>query len=141
MYFINFIACYIIVCPYWCFRRQFNNEEASKRQATQKLNVEKSSTRGRNKLKKSNTEDVVLASGGWMDPKQNATQKININRSTKGRSKSRKSHAKEVSQAPGSWVEPKSHARTPKDAGKRRVQANGESAGHWFTNSDGRKVC
>lgn len=122
------------------YMRQFNNEEASKRQATQKLNVEKSSTRGRNKLKKSNTEHVVLASGGWMDPKQNATQKININRSTKGRSKSRKSHAKEVSQAPGSWVEPKSHARTPKDAGKRRVQANGESAGHWFTNSDGRKV-
>ena len=76
-----------------------------------------------------------------MDPKQNATQKINISRSTKGRSKSRKSHAKEVSQAPGSWVEPKSHASTPKDAGKRRVQANGKSAGHWFTNSDGRKVC
>ncbi|KAF3953792.1 hypothetical protein CMV_020798 [Castanea mollissima] len=119
------------------YMRQFNNEEASKRQATQKMNVKKSSTRGRNKLKKSNTEDVVLASGGWMDPKQNATQKININRSTKGRSKSRKSHAKEVSQAPGSWVEPKSHASTPKDAGKRRVQANGESAGHWFTNSDG----
>ncbi|KAF3953788.1 hypothetical protein CMV_020794 [Castanea mollissima] len=34
------------------YMRQFNNEEASKRQATQKLNVEKSSTRGRNKLKK-----------------------------------------------------------------------------------------
>ena len=118
------------------------------------MNVGKSSTRGRNKSKISNTKEVLLASGGWMDPKttylssrgeaskQNATQKINVkNRSTKGRNKSKKSNAEEVLHAPGSWVEPKSHASTPKDAGKRRVHANGQSAGHWFTNSEGRKVC
>jgi len=32
------------------------------------------------------------------------------------------------------WVE-------PKDAGQRRVQASDQSAGHWYTGSDGRKVC
>ncbi|WJX70965.1 hypothetical protein P8452_55015 [Trifolium repens] len=31
------------------------------------------------------------------------------------------------------WVE-------PKDAGQRRVQASGQSVGHWYTGSDGRKV-
>ncbi|KAL4580142.1 hypothetical protein LXL04_016323 [Taraxacum kok-saghyz] len=28
----------------------------------------------------------------------------------------------------------------PKDAGKRRVQADGKAAGHWFTNQEGRRV-
>ncbi|KAI3496975.1 hypothetical protein L1887_39354 [Cichorium endivia] len=28
----------------------------------------------------------------------------------------------------------------PKDAGKRRVQADGKGAGHWFTNQDGKRV-
>ena len=27
-----------------------------------------------------------------------------------------------------------------KDAGKRRVQADGQGTGHWFTNCDGKRV-
>ncbi|XP_059443651.1 uncharacterized protein LOC132175656 isoform X2 [Corylus avellana] len=134
------------------YMRQFNHEEASK-QRTCKSNVEKSSTRGRNKSKISNAEEVLLPSGGWMDPKivssfskgepsrQKAARKINVaNRSTKGRNRSKKSNAEEVLHAPESWVNPKSSASTPKDAGQRRVHANGESAGHWYTTPEGRKA-
>lgn len=39
------------------------------------------------------------------------------------------------------WVDPKSSSSIPKDAGKRRVRANGQAAGHWFTSPEGRKVC
>lgn len=151
--FSSTLSCYIIVCTYCHFRRQFNHEEASK-QRTCKSNVEKSSTRGRNKSKISNTEEVLLPSGGWMDPKivssfskgepsrQKAARKINAaNRSTKGKNRSKKSNAEEVFHAPESWVNPKSSASTPKDAGQRRVHANGQSAGHWYTTPEGRKVC
>ncbi|KAB1228055.1 hypothetical protein CJ030_MR4G024735 [Morella rubra] len=82
------------------YMRQFSHEEASKQQATQQ--IKKSSTRRRNKSRKSNAEEVLHASGSWVDPKSNAS--------------------------------------TPKDAGKRRVQANGQSAGHWYTGPDGRKT-
>lgn len=152
--FFFFFSCYIIVFTYCHFRRQFCHEEASKQQTTCKSNVEKSSTRGRNKSKISNAKEVLLPSGGWMDPKtvssfskgeaskQKAARKSNVaNRSTKGRNKSRKSNAEEVLHAPESWVNPKSSASTPKDAGQRRVHANGQSAGHWYTNPEGRKVC
>ncbi|GLT73321.1 hypothetical protein SLA2020_451890 [Shorea laevis] len=84
------------------YMRQFCHEEASKQQTTCKSNVEKSSTMGRNKSKLSNAKEVLLPSGGWMDPKTPAS--------------------------------------TPKDAGQRRVHANGQSAGHWYTNPEGRKV-
>jgi len=152
--FFNFIVCYIIVWTYCHFRRQFNHEEASRQRTTCKSNVEKRSTRGRNKSKISNAEEVLLPSGGWMDPKtassfrkgeaskQKAARKINVaNRSSKGKSKLKKSNAEEVLHAPESWVNPKSSASTPKDAGQRRVHANGQSAGHWYTNPEGRKVC
>ncbi|KAL5735980.1 hypothetical protein ACOSP7_030442 [Xanthoceras sorbifolium] len=84
------------------YMRQFSNGEASKQKGTQKVNNIKSSTRGRNKSKRSNVEEVLHASGGWIDPKSSATN--------------------------------------PKDAGKRRVHASGQSAGHWYTSPEGRKV-
>ncbi|KAK1581051.1 hypothetical protein Q3G72_002617 [Acer saccharum] len=63
---------------------------------------------------------------------QRGTQKVNNNRSTtRGRN----------SRASGGWVDPKSSATIPKDAGKRRVHASGgQSAGHWYTSPEGRKV-
>ncbi|TXG67835.1 hypothetical protein EZV62_009110 [Acer yangbiense] len=63
---------------------------------------------------------------------QKGTQKVNNNRSTtRGRN----------SRASGGWVDPKSSATIPKDAGKRRVHASaGQSAGHWYTSPEGRKV-
>ncbi|KAK1580806.1 hypothetical protein Q3G72_000307 [Acer saccharum] len=63
---------------------------------------------------------------------QKGTQKANNNRSTtRGRN----------SRASGGWVDPKSSATIAKDAGKRRVHASGgQSAGHWYTSPEGRKV-
>nr|DAD20505.1 TPA_asm: hypothetical protein HUJ06_021968 [Nelumbo nucifera] len=58
----------------------------------------------------------------------------------KGRQNSKPSKAEEISQASGSWVNPRSNANNPRDAGKRRVHANGCSSGYWFTGQDGRKV-
>ncbi|KAG7953799.1 hypothetical protein I3843_12G128300 [Carya illinoinensis] len=137
------------------YMRQFNHEETSKQQATRKTSFEKSSRRGRNKSDVSNEEEL-LASGGWMDPKvistfgkgetskQKATRKINVdNRSTKGRNnskRSKKSNNGEGLKTPGSWVDRKSSISTPNDAGKRSVHANGQSAGHWYTSPEGRRV-
>ncbi|XP_057972608.1 uncharacterized protein LOC131160739 isoform X2 [Malania oleifera] len=61
-------------------------------------------------------------------------------RSVKSRKKSENSSAAKASNASGSWVNPKCDASTPKNAGKRRVCADGQSSGHWYTGSDGRKV-
>ncbi|KAK1581924.1 hypothetical protein Q3G72_010218 [Acer saccharum] len=63
---------------------------------------------------------------------QKGTQKVNNNRSTtRGRN----------SRASGGWVDPKSSATIAKDAGKRQVHASGgQSAGHWYTSPEGRKV-
>lgn len=52
----------------------------------------------------------------------------------------KKSNAKEAVQDSANWVNPKSSANIPKDAGKRRVQANNRATGHWYTNADGKKV-
>ncbi|KAI3986690.1 hypothetical protein MKX01_014228 [Papaver californicum] len=52
----------------------------------------------------------------------------------------KKSNAKEAVQDSANWVNPESSANIPKDAGKRRVQANNRSTGHWYTNADGKKV-
>lgn len=65
-------------------------------------------------------------------------------RRSEGNSKSRRKpnsdSLKEASHASGSWVNPRSNAGIPKDAGKRRVRADGRQSGHWFTGQDGRKV-
>ncbi|VFQ97832.1 unnamed protein product [Cuscuta campestris] len=52
----------------------------------------------------------------------------------------KKDSPKEASEASISWVNPKDSAGVAKDAGKRRVHAVGNSAGHWLTASDGKRV-
>ena len=98
-----------------------------------------------------NVEESFNASEGWVDPKiitpfgsgtssrKNATKRNNTKRSA---SKAKNAQCKlNPSNVSGNWVEPKSRTSMPKDAGKRRVQASSQSAGHWYTGSDGRKVC
>ncbi|CAI8586864.1 unnamed protein product [Vicia faba] len=67
-----------------------------------------------------------------------------VNGSTSRRSKSVDLNVQETFNASEGWVDPKISGTMPKDAGRRRVQASGQSAGqstgHWFTGSDGRKV-
>ena len=55
------------------------------------------------------------------------------------RKNSRKSKAHETSQG---FMNPKVNTAKgiTKDAGKRRVQADGQGTGHWFTNGDGKRV-
>lgn len=88
---------------------------------------------------------VISTFGKGEISKQKATRKINVeNRSTKGRNnskRSKKSNNGEGLNTPGSWVDPKSSISTPNDAGKRPVHANGQSAGHWYTTPEGRRVC
>ncbi|KAF5949657.1 hypothetical protein HYC85_011650 [Camellia sinensis] len=100
------------------YMSQFSHGETSRQQATQKTNAEASSTRGRKNSKKSNAETS----------------------STRRRKNSKKSNAEELPEGSGSWVNPKSSVGIPKLAGKRRVQAVDQSAGHWFTDPDGRRV-
>ncbi|XAR67454.1 hypothetical protein NMG60_11002224 [Bertholletia excelsa] len=73
--------------------------------------------------------------------KKRAAGKTNARTScTKGQKNSRLSNAENASEGSGCWVNPKSSMSTPKDAGKRRVHAVGQSSGHWYTNPDGRRV-
>lgn len=137
---------------YFDFRDQFNGE-ASKKKGVQTGNLEKNSASGRNKSKKLTVEEPFHATAGWVDPKNNSsfskgessrgkTTKKNNTKNTvrKRKSKSNIPNSSENLNASASWVEPKGCANVPKDAGKRRVQASGNSAGHWFTGSDGRKA-
>ncbi|GAV72931.1 hypothetical protein CFOL_v3_16419 [Cephalotus follicularis] len=71
--------------------------------------------------------------------KQKVTQKTNKNCSTM-RNKSKKSNGEELLHAYEGWVDPRSSCTIPKDAGKRRVQATGQSAGRWYTGPNGRRV-
>lgn len=72
-------------------------------------------------------------SEGLVDPKiiSSTRKKATKRNNTKKNNESSKLNSSNDS---ASWVE-------PKDAGQRRVQASGEPAGHWYTGSDGRKVC
>ncbi|KAK6229717.1 hypothetical protein QQP08_021484 [Theobroma cacao] len=58
--------------------------------------------------------------------------------STSRRKKSKNSKAEET--ASEGWVDLKSSAAIPKNAGKRRVHASDQPAGHWYTSPEGRKV-
>lgn len=69
--------------------------------------------------------------------KQKDTTKPSTSRSRK---KIKNTKVQESSQGAESWVNPRTGAGNPKDAGKRRVQAVGQSAGRWYTGSDGRRV-
>ncbi|TXG67837.1 hypothetical protein EZV62_009112 [Acer yangbiense] len=55
------------------YMSQFSNGGAPNQKGTQKVNNNRSSTRGRNKSKRSNTEEVSHASEGWVDLKNSAT--------------------------------------------------------------------
>lgn len=56
------------------------------------------------------------------------------------RRKPNNSRVEEASPAAGDWVNPRNNAALPRDAGKRRVRAEGQQCGHWFTGQDGKKV-
>ncbi|CAJ1971394.1 unnamed protein product [Sphenostylis stenocarpa] len=131
---------------------QFGNGRASNMQGVQNGCIN-SSTRGKNKSSNLIVEGSFNTSGGWVDPKnvspfshgqssrKKATKRNNTKNSvSKGKSKANKSNPANQSCASGDWVEPKSCTSLPKDAGKRRVQASGQSAGHWYTSPEGRKV-
>ncbi|KAL2582681.1 hypothetical protein AAZV13_14G022500 [Glycine max] len=131
---------------------QFGNGGASNMQGVQNGFIN-CSTRGGNKSSNLNVDGSFNASGGWVDPKivspfshgessrKKATKRNGSKNSvSKSNSKANKSNPANQSCASGGWVEPRSCTSLPKDAGKRRVQASGESAGHWFTSPEGRKV-
>jgi hypothetical protein len=79
-------------------------------------------------------------SEGWVDPKiissgsRKRATKRNNTKSSASKSKNNETSKLNSSDVSANWVE-------PKDAGQRRVQASDQSAGHWYTGSDGRKVC
>lgn len=138
---------------YFDFRGQFGNGGASNMQGVQNGRVN-SSTRGKNKSSNLSVEGSFNVSGGWMDPKiaspfshgessrKKATKRNSTKNSvSKSKNKAYKSNHENLSFASADWVEPKSCSSLPKDAGKRRVQASGQSAGHWYTSPEGRKVC
>ncbi|XP_074310917.1 uncharacterized protein LOC141646844 [Silene latifolia] len=54
--------------------------------------------------------------------------------------KNKKAHTEEGSHAEGSWIDPKHASSTPKDAGRRRVRADGQCPGKWITGDNGKKV-
>ncbi|KAF6168071.1 hypothetical protein GIB67_011456 [Kingdonia uniflora] len=70
----------------------------------------------------------------------NNTQYSNAKGSNKGRETSRNSNASPVSEPSRSWLNPKNCPNIPKDAGKRRVHADGQSSSHWYTGQGGKKV-
>lgn len=145
----NFLANYVNLCVHFDFRGQFGNGGAS----GQKGSV-KSSTRGNNKSRNLAVEENFGASGGWVDPKvvstftngESSRKKATKGNSSKngasrGKNKTNKSSSSNVLCSSANSVEPKSCTSMPKDAGKRRVQASDQSAGHWYTSPEGRKVC
>ncbi|KAM7498877.1 hypothetical protein LguiA_023291 [Lonicera macranthoides] len=70
-----------------------------------------------------------------------ASRKSNYETSTsRSRRSSKKSNAEVLSQGSRSWVNPRCSAGIPKDAGQRRVHAVGQSAGHWYTGPNGKRV-
>ncbi|BAT80718.1 hypothetical protein LR48_Vigan07g022200 [Vigna angularis] len=129
---------------------QFGNGRASNTQGVQNACVN-GSTRGKNTSSNLVFEGSFNTSEGWVDPKivspfshgESSRKKATKRNSTKNsvsKGKGNKSSPANQSRASGDWVEPRSCASSPKDAGKRRVQASGQSAGHWYTSPEGRKV-
>ncbi|KAL5548358.1 hypothetical protein UlMin_003589 [Ulmus minor] len=103
--------------------------------ATGRSNAKKSSSKGREKLN-------VDASGSWVDPKQGkGIQKSGAKKTSRTKSNaSLKSNGGEALHDSGNWMDPRSSGSITNESGRKRVQANAQSARHWFTGSDGRKV-
>ncbi|XP_022139757.1 uncharacterized protein LOC111010590 isoform X2 [Momordica charantia] len=131
------------------YMRQFNNGEASTCRPSQ-VNVEKSSKRStdvskgsKNIASKSRVNKKVLSPlSSKKAPKRVSTQKNNIGNSSRNvKGKQGASNCEELLKDSGSWIDPKSSFSLPRDAGKRRVQAGGQSStGHWYTSPEGKKV-
>lgn len=71
---------------------------------------------------------------------RNGKQVASEKSAKKGRKKTKKSSVEDTLLDSGNWINPKQTANMPKDAGKRRVHAHGQSAGHWITAENGKKV-
>ncbi|KAF4395589.1 hypothetical protein F8388_008688 [Cannabis sativa] len=106
---------------------------------TQSSTAKKGSNKQNDKSVKQSAGKVFDASQNWVDPNEGSTsRKTSVKRSSKrGRSRAQSS-------SPGeglhNWVDPRSSAGIREDSGKRGAQPVGQSVGHWFTGSDGRKV-
>ncbi|KAK7385957.1 hypothetical protein VNO78_31963 [Psophocarpus tetragonolobus] len=131
---------------------QFGNGEDSNNQGVQN-GCGNSTVRRRNKSSNLTVDGSFNAFGGWVDPKvvspfslgESSRKKATKRNSTKNSSRSKNkannnSNPSNLSCPSGDWVEPRRCTTLPKDAGKRRVQASGQSAGHWYTSPEGRKV-
>ncbi|XP_058072488.1 uncharacterized protein LOC131221295 isoform X2 [Magnolia sinica] len=72
----------------------------------------------------------------------NGTVNRGLKESSKKNNNLNNSNFEEAPQPSGNWVNPKSWGAIPRHAGKKRVRADGCSAGagHWYTGQDGRKV-
>uniref|UniRef100_A0A803LY98 Uncharacterized protein n=2 Tax=Chenopodium quinoa TaxID=63459 RepID=A0A803LY98_CHEQI len=72
--------------------------------------------------------------------KRQTSRQVTLEKSSKrGRKKSKNSGIEGTSLGSGDWINPKQTASTPKDAGRRRVHADGQSAGRWLVAENGRK--
>ncbi|KAL9236308.1 hypothetical protein vseg_010995 [Gypsophila vaccaria] len=71
-----------------------------------------------------------------------AGKKVNVEKSSNSsRKRTKKANIEEDSHAAGAWIDPRHvTSSTPQDAGRRRVHADGQSAGHWLTGDNGKKV-
>ncbi|KNA18614.1 hypothetical protein SOVF_069140 [Spinacia oleracea] len=79
---------------------------------------------------------------GQDDGNRQTGRKVSLEKSSRrGRKKSKNSSIEETSIDSGNWINPKQTASTstPTDAARRRIHADGQSAGQWLT-ENGRKV-
>ncbi|KMT12727.1 hypothetical protein BVRB_4g088230 [Beta vulgaris subsp. vulgaris] len=73
--------------------------------------------------------------------KQQADRQVSSAKSSRRRTKKTKnSNIEDTSVGAGDWINPKQTASTPTDAGRRRVHADGQSAGQWFPGENGKNV-
>ncbi|WJX19621.1 hypothetical protein P8452_09284 [Trifolium repens] len=111
---------------------QFDNGVASRTPRVQKRRVN-GSTSGRSKSNNLIVEEIFNASEGFDSGtcRKKATRR-NITKSSVSKSKNEQCKLN-PSNVSGNWVEPKSCTGMPKDAGRRRVQASSQPAGHRYT--------
>ena len=103
--------------------------------ATQSSTAKKSS-------RKCSNQSTGEASQSWVNPKQGKVTQRSTARKTskKGPNMQQASSAREGLHDSGSWVDPRSSASVTNDSAERGSYSNGQSAGHWYTGANGRKV-
>ncbi|KAE8646026.1 uncharacterized protein LOC101218535 isoform X2 [Cucumis sativus] len=129
------------------YMRQFSNGEASTSRPSQVTRKE-SSKRSTSMSKRSKNipskcwanEKAVTPLSSKRAPEWAATQKKKIGNSSRNVKSKQGVPNCELLEDSGNWIDPKSSFNLPKDAGKRRVHAGGQSAGHWYTSPEGKKV-